>query len=124
MPAESAGTRTWLLGAVALWAVVTWCLALAGLGGRIDRLPPDPSLLQPLPTTLPAAEARPGPLQQYAAAGERPLFTTDRRPTPFLINPQDEEAATGFDYVLTSVVTGPGLQVAIVQPAGGGDREV
>lgn len=121
MPGETAGARTWLLGAVALWAVVTWILALAGLGGRIERLPADPSLLQPLPTALPAVEGRPGPLEQYAVAAERPLFTTDRRAAPFVIDAGEGQAASGFDYVLTSVVSGPGLQVAIVQPAGGGD---
>ena len=49
MRLETAGAKTWLLGAVALWALVLWALGLFGLGSRIERLPEDPSLLQPLP---------------------------------------------------------------------------
>lgn len=121
MRAETAGARTWLLGGVALWALATWGLGLFGLGGRIERLPPDPSLVQALPVVRPPAEERLGPLAQYAESADRPLFTTDRRPQPFLINPEGEEAPAAFEYVLTSVLLTPGLEVAILQPAGGGD---
>lgn len=121
MRPETAGARTWLLGAIALWALATWVLGLFGLGGRIERLPPDPSLLQALPVASGDTEDRLGPLAQYAEFGERPLFTTDRRPQPFVINPVDDEAPAEFEYVLTSVLMTPGLQVAIVQPAGGGE---
>ena len=48
MRAETPGARTWLLGGVALWSLATWLLGLFGLGGRIDRLPPDPALVQAL----------------------------------------------------------------------------
>ena len=121
MRAETAGARTWLLGGVALWALATWVLGLFGLGGRIERLPADPSLMQALPAAIPAADERLGPLAQYAESADRPLFTTDRRPQPFLINPEGEEAPAEFEYVLTSVLLTPGLEVAILQPAGGGD---
>ena len=121
MRPETAGARTWLLGGIALWALVTWALGLVGLGGRIERLPPDPTLVQALPTAPADTEDRLGPLAQYAEFGERPLFTTDRRPQPFVINPVDDEAPAEFEYVLTSVLLTPGLQVAIVQPAGGGE---
>ncbi|MBJ6983249.1 general secretion pathway protein GspN [Luteimonas sp. MC1750] len=121
MRAESAGARTWLLGALALWALATWVLGLFGLGGRIERLPPDPALVQGLPAAARETEDRLGPLAQYAEFGERPLFTTDRRPELFVINPVDEEAPAEFEYVLTSVLMTPGLQVAIVQPAAGGE---
>lgn len=121
MRAESAGARTWLLGALALWALATWVLGLFGLGGRIERLPPDPALVQALPAAAQETEDRLGPLAQYAEFGERPLFTTDRRPEVFVINPVDEEAPAEFEYVLTSVLMTPGLQVAIVQPAAGGE---
>lgn len=121
MRAESAGARTWLLGALALWAMATWVLGLFGLGGRIERLPPDPALVQALPAAAQETEDRLGPLAQYAEFGERPLFTTDRRPELFVINPVDEEAPAEFEYVLTSVLMTPGLQVAIVQPAAGGE---
>ena len=121
MRAETAGARTWLLGALALWALATWVLGLFGLGGRIDRLPPDPGLVQRLPAVAAETEDRLGPLAQYGEFGERPLFTTDRRPQPFFINPVDEDAPAEFEYVLTSVLLTPGLQVAIVQPAAGGE---
>lgn len=121
MRAETAGARTWLLGAVALWALVAWLLGLFGLGGRIDRLPPDPALVQALPAVLQPGESRLGPLAQYAEFGDRPLFTTDRRPQPFIINPEEEAATAEFEYVLTSVLLAPGLEVAILQPAGGGE---
>ena len=121
MRAETAGARTWLLGALALWALATWVLGLFGLGGRIDRLPPDPGLVQRLPAAAAETEDRLGPLAQYGEFGERPLFTTDRRPQPFFINPVDEDAPAEFEYVLTSVLLTPGLQVAIVQPAAGGE---
>jgi general secretion pathway protein N len=121
MRTEIPGARTWLLGAVALWAMATWVLGLFGLGGRIERLPPDPALLQPLPAAPGQAEERLGPLAQYAEFGDRPLFTTDRRPQSFVINPVDEDAPAEFEYVLTSVLLTPGLEVAIVQPSGGGE---
>ena len=121
MRAETPGARTWLLGAVALWALVAWLLGLFGLGGRIDRLPPDPSLVQALPAVLQPGEGRLGPLAQYAEFGDRPLFTTDRRPQPFIINPEEEAATAEFEFVLTSVLLAPGLEVAILQPAEGGE---
>lgn len=120
MRAEAPGARTWLLGAVALWALATWALGLFGLGGRIDRLPPDSDLVQALPAAAQPGEGRLGPLAQYAEFGDRPLFTTDRRPQPFVINPEDEAAPAEFEYVLTSVLITPGLQAAILQPTGGG----
>lgn len=121
MRVEDVGARTWLLGGVALWALASWALGLAGLGGRIERLPPDPSLVQRLPAAAAGTEDRLGPLEQYAGFGERPLFTADRRPQPFVINPEDEDAPAEFEYVLTSVLMTPGLEVAIVQPAEGGE---
>ncbi|MEN1960994.1 hypothetical protein WCE41_11790 [Luteimonas sp. MJ246] len=121
MRAEVPGARTWVLGAVALWALATWALGLFGLGGRVDRLPPDPELVQALPAAIQPGDERLGPLAQYAELGDRPMFTTDRRPQPFFINPEGEEAPAEFEYVLTSVLLTPGLQVAIVQPVGGGE---
>lgn len=121
MRAETAGARTWLLGGLALWALATWLLGLFGLGGRIQRLPPDPALAQALPGALAEAEDRLGPMAQYAEIGERPLFTTDRRPQPFFINPVDEDAPAEFEYVLTSVLLAPEFRAAILQPSAGGD---
>lgn len=121
MRAETAGARTWLLGGVALWALALWVLGLFGLGGRIERLPPDPALVQALPAVVEPGEDRLGELPLYAAIGDRPLFTADRRPQPFFINPEGEEQPAEFEFVLTSVLLAPGLEMAIVQPGSGGE---
>ncbi len=121
MRADAIGGRTWLLGAVAGWALCVWLLALFGLGGRIDRLPDDPSLLRTLPRAPGVQAERLGPLAQYDEIGARPVFNDDRRPQPFFINPEGEgEQADVFDFVLTSVLLTPGFRMAIVQPTGGG----
>jgi len=123
MRAEDVGARTWLYVGLAGWAVLVWVLAMFGMGGSIDRLDDDPSLRQALPTTGPVPEARLGPYAQYADIGARPLFTDNRRPQPFVIDPMGEAEAGGndFDYVLTSVLRTPALQLVILQPAAGGD---
>ncbi|MDH5822357.1 general secretion pathway protein GspN [Luteimonas sp. RD2P54] len=123
MRPDAAGARTRLLAAIALWAVWVWLLALFGLGGRIAALPEDPSLLQPLPQGGVGGDERLGPLPQYAEIGDRPLFAADRRHRPFFLDPQGEgeEGPGEFDVVLTSVMITPDLQMAIVQPSGGGE---
>lgn len=122
MRADSAGARTWLLGATALWALCVWALALFGLAGRVDRLAEDPALLQRLPQSGKPPAERLGPLSQYAEIGRRPLFAEDRRRHPFFINPDgDGEGKNDFDFVLTSVINAPGFQMAILQPSGGGE---
>lgn len=122
MRLEQAGTSTGMFAALALWAVLLWLLALAGLGSRVAALPDDASLLQPLPQAGEPAAERLGPLPQYAAIGDRPLFAEDRRHRPFVIEGATEEAgAPDFDVVLTSVLITPSLQMAIVQPREGGD---
>lgn len=122
MRVDSAGPRTWLLGMLAGWALLVWVLALAGMGGHITPLPDDPALLQRLPSPPPPPPERIGTLAQYSEAGARPLFSEDRRPQPFSLQPEGEaEQAPAFDFILTSVLQVPGLQMAIVQPTGGGD---
>lgn len=121
MRADAAGARTWLLGALALWALAFWVLGLAGLGGRIERLPEDPALLQRLPQPPAAAEERLGALEQYGSVGQRPLFTDNRRPQLFLINPEGEESPNTFDFILTSVLLTPRVELAILHPTAGGD---
>jgi general secretion pathway protein N len=117
---DDAPPRTWLLAALAGWALVAWALALAGMGGRIGLLEEDPGLLRPLPPLRPAAAERLGPLGQYSEIASRPLFSTDRRPKPFSLRGANGEAqATQFDYRLTSVLITPGLQLAILQPPDG-----
>lgn len=123
MRVDSPSPRTWLLAAVAAWALLGWLLALAGMGGRVALLAADPGLLPPLPQPRPAAPQRLGPLAQYAEIGARPLFAEDRRPHPFALQAGGGEGteSTAFDYVLTSVLIAPQLHMAIVQPSQGGD---
>lgn len=122
MRLETAGVKTWLAGALALWALLAWGLALVGMGGRIQPLEDDPSLMGALPQAGNLPPERLGPLAQYPEIADRPLFTSDRRPKEFLINPDGEgEAEDTFDFVLTSVLLTPGLQMAILQPTGGGE---
>ena len=40
---------------------------------------------------------------QYAETVNRPLFADDRRPHPFSLQPQGEDQAKAFDYVLTEL---------------------
>jgi len=107
---------------VAGWALIIWALGLFGLGARIEVLPDDPSLVRRLPQAAKPGPERLGPLGQYSEIGARPLFSDDRRPQPFFINPEGEggEQKT-FDYVLTSVLLTPRLAMAIVQPSAGGE---
>ena len=125
MRLEDAGPRTWLLGATAGWSLAVWLLALAGMGGRIAPLPDDPSLVQPLPAPTAPVAGRLGPSSGYEAISGRPLLSPDRRPQPFSLEPegQGEVVEERFDFVLTGVLLTPGLQMAIVQPAGGGESE-
>ena len=117
MRAEDVAPRTWLLAAVAGWAVLAWLLALAGMGGRVAPLADDPSLLQPLPPVRASTPQRLGPLAQYGEIATRPLFSDDRRPKPFSLRTDEGEEANTFDYVLTSVLITPALKLAILQPS-------
>lgn len=120
MRADAIAPRTWLLVAVAGWALLVWLLALFGLGGRIAPLPADPSLIANLPQPGAAATSRVGPFGQYAQIATRPAFNPDRRPRPFFIEGQGQgEAAQAFDYVLTGVLITPQLEMAILQPSSG-----
>lgn len=121
MRLDDAPPRTWLLAAIAGWALLAWVLALAGMGTRIAALPEDPSLLRPLPPLRPAAPGRLGPLTQYGEIASRPLFSTDRRPKPFSLQGDagGEGQAAEFDYRLTSVLITPKLRMAILQPPDG-----
>src|SRR3546814_6728894 len=92
------------------------------MGGGGTMLAGEPGLRQPLPQAGKPPPGRRGPLPQYSEIGRRPLFTSDRRPQPFVINPGDEgEARNDFDYVLTSVLIAPDFRMAILQPREGGD---
>jgi general secretion pathway protein N len=118
--ADTWNVRTWLLAVVAGWAVLAALLALFGLGGRITPLPADPALVQALPRLPANPPERLGALNQYADVAARPMFSEDRRPKPYFLS-GEESAAPAFDLVLTSVLITPSLELAIVQPAQGGE---
>ncbi len=121
MRVDSASPRTWLLATLAGWALLVWLLALFGMGGTITPLPDDASMLQRLPTPPKPPAERIGTLAQYGETGTRPLFSEDRRPQPFSLQPEGETPQEpSFDFILTSVLQVPGLQMAIVQPTDGG----
>ena len=122
MRTDAIGPRTWLLAALAGWALLAWVLALFGMGGHIRPLPDDPSLVTPLPQLPPPAPERLGPLAQYSEIAARPLFSQNRQPQPFFISGQEGDGqAQAFDFVLSSVLITPNLRLAIVQPAQGGE---
>lgn len=122
MRVDNVAPRTWLLAAVAGWALLAWVLALAGMGGHAALLDDDASLLQALPQPRPSPPGRLGPLDQYGEIATRPLFADDRRPHPFSLQAdKEEDQDNGFDYMLTGVLITPQLHMAIVQPTQGGD---
>jgi general secretion pathway protein N len=122
MRTDAVGPRTWLLAALAAWALLAWVLALFGMGGQIRPLPDDPSLVGPLPQLPSAAPERLGPFAQYAEIAARPVFSQGRQPQPFFISGEEGEGeAQAFDFVLSSVLITPNMRLAIVQPAQGGE---
>jgi len=125
MRVDRIGPRTWLLATIAAWSLACWLLALAGLGAQARVLADDATLLPPLPAAPAAATQRLKPLAQYREAIARPLFASDRRPHPFVLDTAADDAGergdASFDYVLTSVLIAPPLRMAILQPQGGGE---
>ncbi|HVK51754.1 MAG TPA: hypothetical protein VM469_08475 [Pseudoxanthomonas sp.] len=121
MRAEAFGPRTWLLFALAGWALLFALLAIFGLGGHIAPLPDDPSKVARLPVLRPASPERLGVLGQYGEVTARPPFYDSRRPQPFFISGEGEAQAPSFDFVLTSVLITPAFRMAIVQPTQGGE---
>lgn len=122
MRIDDAGPRTWLLAGMAGWALVAWLLATAGMGGRVEPLPPDPSLLQPLPQMRTTAAPRLGDAGEYSEIANRPLFATNRRPQAFFLQGQGDAAESrAFDYVLTGVLITPDLRLATIQPPDGSE---
>lgn len=122
MRIDSFGPRTWLLAALAGWALLVWVLALFGMGGQIRPLADDPSLVNALPKLPQQTPERLGPLAQYSEIAARPLLSQNRRPQPFFIQGQEGgEQPQTFDFVLTSVLITPRLQMAILQPTQGGE---
>jgi len=124
MRADSLSPRTWVLAGAAGWAIVVWGLALAGMGARLGDAEADTSG-QRLPDTKLPASGRPGVMEQYAEIKNRPLFSENRRHQPFTIDASGEEGqANTFDYTLTSVLIGGGVELAILKPAAEGAQPV
>lgn len=116
MRVDTATPRTWLLAAVAGWAVLAWLLSLAGMGRHASALDVDTSQLPPLPQPRASVAAPAGPLSQFDQIGARPLFSDDRKPKPFLLQGEGgAESAQAFDFVLSSVLITPSLKLAILQ---------
>lgn len=124
MRVDSLSPRTWVLAGAAGWAIVVWGLALAGMGGRLGDSDAG-AAAQRLPDTKLPASTRPGVMEQYAEIRNRPLFSENRRHQPFTIDASGEEGqANTFDYTLTSVLMGGGVQLAILKPAAEGAQPV
>lgn len=122
---DQAGPLTWLLAAGAGWSVLLWIGALLGMGGKVDQAVPAAAEVA-LPQARPAAPDRIGPLAQYADAASRPLFTQDRRPRSFMATgPEGDNVAMSqsLDFILTGVLISPQVQLAVLQPSGGGDAQ-
>lgn len=121
MRIDASNARTVLVAAIGGWALVFAALSLAGLGSRIGSLDDDGGEAAPVGPAPAVAPPAP-PLSSYGDVAARPLFSGDRRPHPFFIDPQGEdEGEAGFDYVLTSVLRAPDFAMAILQPSDGGD---
>ncbi|MBS0194278.1 MAG: hypothetical protein JSR34_08520 [Proteobacteria bacterium] len=107
---------SWLLVAVAGWALACALIALAGFGGRWKPLPDDSSLAPRLPR-LPAATtgSTMGPLDSYAQAYNHPLFFPDRKPAAAHVPGKGGGDDHPLDATLTSVIITPTLKMAIVQ---------
>ena len=122
---QQAGPLTWLLAAACVWALLLWLATLLGMGTRVGELAASAS--DPLPQPAPAARDRIGPLSQYAEAAARPLFTRDRRPRAFMaIGPGEGDGtqeAAPLDFILTGVMLTPKVNLAILQPSGGGNSQ-
>lgn len=122
---EQAGPLSWLLLAAAGWAVLLWVAALLGMGGQVAQVEPaHPGAALPQPG--PALPDRIGPLAQYSEAAARPLFTQDRRPRSFLATAPDGDGAAqsqSLDFILTGVLISPQVELAVLQPSGGGDSQ-
>jgi general secretion pathway protein N len=118
MRVDSLAPKTWLLTAVAVWALCLWVLAMAGMGRRLGDAGEDVAQQRLPTTTLPNGE-RPGPLALYSEIAARPLFSDNRRPQPFTIDGNGQEAPSNpFDYILTSVLIAPQVQLAILRSPG------
>lgn len=123
MRLEHARPLTWMLATLAGWALLAWVLALAGMGGRTAPMADDPSLAQPLPVLTAAPPERLHGPGDHAEAVRRPLFFAERRPLPFFLPVEGgtQAEASPFEFVLSGVLIAPGLRMATLQRADGGE---
>jgi general secretion pathway protein N len=107
--------RSWLLIAVAGWALACAIVGMSGFGGHYTLLPDDPKRAQALPVvTRGSVRSQMGPLEAYAEAANHPLFYPDRKPIAVHL-PGQKADLPPLNVVLTSVIMTPTLQMAIVQ---------
>lgn len=115
---------TLLLGTLAACALLGAAVAAAGMGGRYALLADDPALVPALPDTRQVQVQRGFDPSGFTEAGERPLFSADRRPAPVQIaaDESDEPQSAGSISV-TSIVMTPGFQAALVRLDGSEDSQ-
>lgn len=114
--------RTWLLGAVALWALLVWGLAAAGMGRHLSALALEPGQFEGAPEIRMSHADRLAPLSRYAQINARPLFSDDRQAHPFVPPKQSGEIGPdAFDFTLTGVLITPHLKMATLQSTDGSE---
>jgi general secretion pathway protein N len=117
---KSFDTKTLLLGAICLWTAALLIASVLGFGGRFSTMPLDAAAAKPIPDFKVSPNATTmGPLNQYAAVGERPLLNFDRKPSPVAAAPGDG-GTVELDVMLTSVLQTPRFQMAILRENQGG----
>jgi len=120
MPADPASARLRALLVLTGAAALLWLCALLGLGGWTGEV----AAIDVPPWTLPEHAATAAAVDSedtWMVIGERPLFTPDRKPQPFMIDAGDTGNASAADFTLTGVLITPALEVAILTPAAGGE---
>ena len=124
MRADRIAPVTWLLAAAAAWAVLGAALAWTGMGGRVAAGDASQVAAQPLPQPPTGADGGVVPVATFDAFASRPPFAQDRRPHAFVLpggGGDSRQDVAAFDYVLSSVLITPGLRMAILEPASGGE---
>ncbi|AKC88054.1 hypothetical protein [Pseudoxanthomonas suwonensis] len=117
---EALSSRTWLLAALAGWAMLVWLLAVMGLGGRIAQPAKEDgtATVLAMPTLPEPASERLLAFDRYSGIAAHPLFSMDRLPKAFQLVADAAPAATE-DVRLTGVLITPGLQLATLQTTNG-----
>lgn len=113
----------WLLVALAAASWSGWVLAYWSGTRDASLAPVDPALIPAI--SSPATTSPPPIANSMGNTGtvKRPLFFEERRPRTFFLPGKEADAKTtvAFDYELTSVMMTPDLEMAILQPKGGGE---